>query len=155
MGITATAVAKRNKLKRNAEWRANRRATSDVFLKAEQQSRAKYNEFTNLSREFAKTYPNEFKLFLQAKMHNGSVARQSFGLPRHIPATTLLTSGLQPATLPATMATPLTGILQPPVRLPDFGVVSSGRIPSAQQNESRRIDPAASGTLAQLGIRLD
>jgi hypothetical protein len=124
MGITATAVAKRNKLKRNAEWRATRRTTSDAFKKAEQESRDRYNEFTKLSREFSKTYPNEFKNFLMAKSR-GVVARQTFGLPRNVSATT-------PAITPATMAAP--------IQLPDFrSVSSSGSVPSAQKLEANRL----------------
>jgi hypothetical protein len=135
MGITATTIAKKRKLKRNADWRSNRRKDSNAFKEAEQMSRDKYNEFTKLSRAFVRAYPNEFKTFLLAKQGN-VVARQSFGLPRH---------------MPATMAAPSA----PPVHLPDFSAVSSGRIPSAQELESRRLQPAVDNALRQLGIRLD
>jgi hypothetical protein len=57
MGITATTIAKKSKLKRNAAWRANRRKDSDAFKEAEQMSRDKYNEFTKLSRAFVRAYP--------------------------------------------------------------------------------------------------
>ena len=137
--MAAAATAMKNRLKRNAELGANRRHTGDtVFLAAEQASRHRYNEFTKLSREFSKAYPNEFKNFLMARSRGIPVARQSFGLPRHTPPVTVLS-----------------GQSMPPIQLPDFrSVTSSGRIPSAQHMESSRMPPKAD-TLAALGIRLD
>ena len=85
MGMQAAATARQNKLKRNAEWRANRRLTSDEFKKAEKASHDKYGEFRRLSMEFTRAYPNEFKTFLLTKQHN-QVARQSFGIPRDMNA---------------------------------------------------------------------
>jgi hypothetical protein len=70
MGIAAAATARKNMLKRSAEWRANRRKDSDTFKASEQMSRDKYNEFTKLSGEFSRTYPNEFNNFLLAKQSN-------------------------------------------------------------------------------------
>lgn len=146
MGITATAAAKERRLKRNADRRAERRINSDTFKDAEQQSRDRYNEYTKLSREFSKSYPNEFKNFLLAKSRDMQVPRQSFGLPRHIPAI-----------VPRHVTSPTTA----PIQLPDFKSVSSERrIPSASAMEASRMPPrgpsgAAAGTLAALGIRLD
>jgi hypothetical protein len=146
MGIAAAATARRNKLKRNAEWRTNRRIMSDAFKQTEQQSRDKYSDFVKLSREFSKAYPDEFKMFLLAKSKNMQAPRQSFGIPRHIPAT----------------VTPhVTSPTTPPIQLHDFRSVSSERrIPSASAMEASRMPPrgpseAATGTLAALGIRLD
>jgi hypothetical protein len=154
MGITATTIAKKSKLKRNADWRANARKESDKFKASEQMSRDKYNEFTKLSRAFVRAYPNEFKTFLLAKQGN-VVARQSFGLPRHMPATMPAEGGLRPSTFPEGSSTP-------PVQLPDFrsSSVSSGRIPSAQELEGRRLQPTAAespsgNALDILGIRRD
>jgi hypothetical protein len=139
MGITATATAKERRLKRNADRRAERRIDSDTFKAAEQMSRDKYNEFTKLSRAFVRAYPNEFKNFLMAHSR-GAVARQSFGLPRHIPP--VVSQSSTPAEV------------RPPIQLPDFrSVSSSGRTPTAQQNENSRLSSAA--VLTQLGIRLD
>lgn len=98
MGIAAAATARKNMLKRSAEWRANRRKDSDTFKASEQMSRDKYNEFTKLSGEFSRTYPNEFNNFLLAKQSN-VVARQSFGLPRHMAATVPAKGGLRPTML--------------------------------------------------------
>lgn len=141
MGMTATVAAKQNKLRINAEWRAQRRISSDAFLKAEQKSRDRYNEFTKLSREFSKAYPIEFKTFLMSKAEGRPVARQSFGLPRHMPP-------VAPHMLPITTAA---GGLRP---MPTVHLSHSGRIPNAQELENNRPKPAAD-MLAALGIRLD
>jgi hypothetical protein len=142
MGITATAAAMKNKLKINAEWRANRRTTSDAFLKVEQESRDRYNEFTKLSREFSKTYPNEFKNFVMAKADGRPVAPRPFGTPRHMPAITA-------PHMPAPTFAPI------PV-LPDSTDRQSlpRRIPTAQEMENSRPKPAAD-MLSLLGLRLD
>jgi hypothetical protein len=137
MGIAAAATARKNMLRRSAEWRANRRAMGDTkFISAEQQSRAKWNEFTKLSRDFAKAYPNEFKTFLMAKEHN-KVAIQSFGLPRHMSAQVEAVAPSHPShMLPTTLHDPRA-------------------IPSAASIEGRRLASAGSKRLAELGIRLD
>jgi hypothetical protein len=141
MGIAAAATARKNMLKRSAEWRAQRRSSGDVvFLQSEQASRDKYNEFTKLSREFAKLYPNEFKTFLLAKQHN-QVARQSFGIPRNMSET------ITPVT-PSNMPTTLHYIDQ---RL----TTPFGSIPSAAAIEGKRLKSAGINHLAELGIRLD
>jgi hypothetical protein len=145
MGVTATAAAMKNKLRINAEWRANRRKDSDAFKEAEQMSRDKYNEFTKLSRAFVRAYPNEFKTFLLARSRD-TAARQSFGQPRH-----MLPEGsstpVSPSILPGS-STP------PPIQLPDFtSSVSSGRIPSAQKLESGRLP--ASHMIDLLGLARD
>src|ERR1700677_3503948 len=88
MGMAASAITMRNRLRRSAEWRFRKRAERDVvFLASEQKSRDRYNGFTKLSREFSKAYPNEFKTFCMAKAEGRQVAHSAFGLPRHIPAT--------------------------------------------------------------------
>lgn len=142
MGMAAADTARRNKLKRNADWRANRRITSNAFKNAEHQSRDRYNEYTKLSREFSKAYPNEFKMFLLAKSKNMQAPRQSFELPRHISPTGVAQSVTSPTT--------------PPIQLPDFRSVSSERrIPSASAMEASRMPSGGpTGTLAALGIRL-
>jgi hypothetical protein len=137
MGVTATAAAKKNKLRINADWRANRRKDSDAFKEAEQMSRNKYNEFTKLSRAFVRAYPNEFKIFLLARSRN-TVARQSFGQPCHMPEWSSQSS------------TPVSPILTPPI---DLKSSPSGGMPSAQKLESSRLPD--SSTLTKLGIRLD
>jgi hypothetical protein len=141
MGVAATAAAKKNKLKITREWKANARKDSDAFKASEQMSRDKYNEFTKLSRAFVAAYPDEFKTFLVARSRGIPVARQSFGLPRHMPTT-----------VPATMLAPMT-----PIQLTDFkSFPSERRVPSAQSLEARRIQPSGgSNPLADLGIRLD
>jgi hypothetical protein len=141
MGMAAAATAMKNRLKRNAEWRAHKRDSKDVvFLQSEQASRDKYNEFTKLSREFSKTYPNEFKTFLLAKQYN-RVARQSFGITRNMSET------ITPVA-PPHMSTTLHNIDQ---RL----TTPSGSIPSAVAMEGKRLQSAGNSRLAQLGIRLD
>jgi len=137
MGITATAVAKRNKLKRNAEWRAIRRTTSDAFKKAEQESRDRYNDFTKLSRMYCKTHPWEFAMWVQ-KLQKAEVMPLA------------PSAGPQSRMLP-TMYTPMlptvTHIVTPS---------SSGRrIPTAEEMERSRLSPAPDNALALLGIRLD
>ena len=138
MGIAAAAAtARKNMLKRSAEWRAQRRSSGDVvFLQSEQASRDKYNEFTKLSREFSKTYPNEFKTFLLAKQHN-QVARQSFGIPRDMNAPI----EAAPSRAPSHML---------PTTLHDHR-----SIPSAAAIEGRRLASAGNKRLVELGIRLD
>ena len=73
------------RLERNREWKAHRRLNSDEFLKAEQKSRDKYNEFTKLSRTFAKAYPWDFAKFLQglqrSEQMNGSAVAASPSTP--------------------------------------------------------------------------
>jgi hypothetical protein len=136
MGITATAVAKRNKLKRNAEWRAIRRTTSDAFKKAEQESRDRYNEFTKLSRMYCKTHPWEFAMWVQ-KLQKGvmPVAPSAGPQSRMLP------------TMSIRMLPTVTHIVPPS---------SSGRrIPTAQEMERSRLSPAPDNALALLGIRLD
>jgi hypothetical protein len=135
MGIAVAVTAKKNMLRRSAEWRANRRSSGDVvFLQSEQASRDKYNEFTRLSREFSKTYPKEFKNFLLAKAEGRQVA-QRFA-PRHM--SSLAPEGSSIPTIPITLPT-----------------TDSRVIPSAVAMESRRLASAGNKRLAELGIRLD
>lgn len=138
MGMAAAATAMRNRLNRSKDWRAHKRSQGDTaFLKAETELRRRYNEYTQLSREFSKTYANEFQHWLKAKMQNNQAPRQPFGQSRHISETMSATPASVTALMPAQWRP------------------TSDVIPSAAAMESRRLESAGNNRLAELGIRLD